>query len=173
MSASRQLVSYDDLFTEDEPINDDSEQPQSRTESEDGNLLADPEAWDDTELIRAWDSTIDDYRKFHSSILDDRETRSAERKLESKIGKWNAVDDQPDRKRKRELLDDDGRVEGAQQEIAEWAAYAAPPQSEDDALQRLNTAWYYVGYYTACYQALRNNKATGATDPAVPPAADN
>ncbi|KAJ1743203.1 hypothetical protein LPJ68_001207 [Coemansia sp. RSA 1086] len=157
MSAPRQLVSYGDLFAEDdEAINDVSEQPQGKAEPEEAeNLLADPKAWDDTELIRAWDSTIDDYRKFHISHLDDEEARSAERKLESKIGKWNPVDSQSDRKRKRAQHDDDGQLENAQPEIAEWAAYAAPPQTEDDALQRLNTAWYYVGYYTACYQNRR------------------
>ncbi|KAJ2338503.1 hypothetical protein GGF43_006862, partial [Coemansia sp. RSA 2618] len=177
MAAPRQLVSYDDLFDSDEDTADTAQQQQQQAESESeddgvGSIMARTDAWDDTELIRAWDGTIADYRKFHAGVLGDETQRSAERQLECKVGQWTAVSTSPSRKRKRELPNagseaaytdskdaytdsKDANAEGAQhagQEIAEWAAQSAPPQSEEDAMHRLNMAWYYVGYYTACYQ---------------------
>ncbi|KAJ2802519.1 hypothetical protein H4R20_003242 [Coemansia guatemalensis] len=185
MAAARQIVSYDDLFDDEagpsETISE-SQQMNGDSNNNDNNMDADnasdseidshggvesaignPEAWDDSDLIRAWDSTIKDYREFHESILNDETYMSGAHMLESKIGAWSlAISDSPagsSRKRRRasgteaqtEL--DDQQPQG----IAEWATHISAPQSEEDALHQLNMAWYYVGYYSACYQAFRTD----------------
>ncbi|KAI8325542.1 hypothetical protein GQ54DRAFT_295361 [Martensiomyces pterosporus] len=131
--AARQIVSYDDLYSDNEveeatggdaktgaaasstpEIHGDQQSASSCTsasEAEDeddpSNILARPGAWDDSELIRAWDSAIDDYRKHHSSMLNDDEQRTEFHKHESKVGGWTPVleegsgSGQPGRKRRR------------------------------------------------------------------------
>ncbi|KAJ2305109.1 hypothetical protein IWW55_002103 [Coemansia sp. RSA 2706] len=182
MAAPRQLVSYDDLFDNDESADSPQSHQQPADVESDGaetsDVMARADAWDDSELIRAWDSTIADYRKHHADILGDTDQRSSQRELESRVGRWISADSESDRKRKRGSLDEaqsdsDARPHG--QEIAEWAAQAEPPQSEEDALHRLNMAWYYIGYYTACYQALRSDGSHNpeARAPATEPAPDS
>ncbi|KAJ2167194.1 hypothetical protein IW145_001672 [Coemansia sp. RSA 521] len=159
MAAPRQLVSYDDLFDEEDGIGMAVEQPSAAQPDNDDdgveNMMARSDAWDDTELIRAWDGTIADYHKFHATILGDETLRSTQRELESKVGQWTDAD--TSKKRKLEQSDTH-TVQHDGQEIANWAAQTAPPQTAEDAMHRLNMAWYYVGYYTACYQALSDGR---------------
>ncbi|KAJ2162704.1 hypothetical protein GGF46_000429 [Coemansia sp. RSA 552] len=168
MSAPRQLVSYDDLFSDDEATPDTAHVEQARDAGvggdeddveEDSNALAHPEAWDDSELVRAWDSTIGDYRKFHAGVLaSDEYTSGDQHELESKVGQWMTAELAPSKKRRLEA--DNSASPSTGQSIAEWAAaHTAAPQSEEDALEKLNTAWYYVGYYAACYQGFRSAPA--------------
>ncbi|KAJ1937191.1 hypothetical protein FBU59_004827, partial [Linderina macrospora] len=91
----RQIVSYDDLYEETE------EAEQSHTsapapnkagevdeEKDISHIVSCQGTWDDTELIRAWDSTIADYRKHHAEILGDKEMAEELRQTESKVGEW-------------------------------------------------------------------------------------
>ncbi|KAJ2077868.1 hypothetical protein H4R24_004864 [Coemansia sp. RSA 988] len=180
MAAARQIVSYDDLFDDEAVPSEPISKPQQKhggsnnsmdagNDSDDGmdddgcteNAIGDPVAWDDSDLIRAWDSTIKDYREFHEGIMNDETYISGAHKLESRIGAWSLTtdDDSPagnSRKRRRasgtEVEPDHQQHPG----ITEWAAHLNAPQSEEDALYQLNMAWYYVGYYSACYQAFRS-----------------
>ncbi|KAJ1962171.1 hypothetical protein GGI12_002805 [Dipsacomyces acuminosporus] len=165
MMAERQIVSYDDLYSDDEAQPEASAAPavgakedqqqesaasctsESEAESNGGDadiggVLARSNTWDDSELIRAWDSTIGEYRKQHAAMLNDSEQRAEFHKSESKVGEWapagesNRDGGQPRKKRRRE-------------------AEISPPQapaSEEEALYMLNMSWYYTGYYACCYQ---------------------
>ncbi|KAI9503391.1 hypothetical protein BX070DRAFT_235080 [Coemansia spiralis] len=168
--AGRQIVSYDDLFTDTENeavglqgglrnLHPDQASDSSST-SDDGmgsSAIAHPDAWDDSELIRAWDSAIGDYRKHHADLLATKHTwhsgtgRSATaQKDEQQAG--------TDKKRKRKEAEPTESVEqpgGGENEecAAELGTYPEPPQSEEEALYKLNMAWYYAGYYAGYYQA--------------------
>ncbi|KAJ1993970.1 hypothetical protein GGI25_001825 [Coemansia spiralis] len=183
--AGRQIVSYDDLFTDTENeavglqgglrnLHPDQASDSSST-SDDGmgsSAIAHPDAWDDSELIRAWDSAIGDYRKHHADLLGD-ETYLAQRHRESAVGEWEHVqsataqkDEQQagtDKKRKRKEAEPTESVEqpgGGENEecAAELGTYPEPPQSEEEALYKLNMAWYYAGYYAGYYQVSRKHE---------------
>ncbi|KAJ1732220.1 hypothetical protein LPJ61_002153 [Coemansia biformis] len=196
MAAPRQLVSYDDLFDGEDAAGEPSahapqDGPQDNSgldgdagdddAGSDGNygdsddmaiVAAHADAWDDSDLIRAWDSHIEGYRREHASMMEDKEYMARQHEQESRTGQWAPVMEEagagPSRKRRR------GPGEGADsahahgsaklpgtevstgdqacQGIDKWAAQLEPPLSKEDALHKLNMAWYYVGYYTACYQ---------------------
>ncbi|KAJ2782378.1 hypothetical protein H4R18_002311 [Coemansia javaensis] len=166
MAAARQLVSYDDLFDAEDAVGGDAGGSGS------------PEAagdWDDTALIQAWDSTIESYRKQHARMMGDDEFMARQHEQESRVGEWAPVAaPEPSRKRRRsadaradssgrDSADGPGSGDGAGGPGSEdwWAAQFAAPQTEQEALHGLSMAWYYVGYYTACYQGFRSG-AEGA-----------
>ncbi|KAJ2908761.1 hypothetical protein GGI21_002560 [Coemansia aciculifera] len=178
--ASRQIVSYDDLYSGEEA--ESAAQPEqleqqmrpdsasSHTSAEDdkgdlcaGDIIAQPGAWDDSELVRAWDSTVEDYRKHHASILGDSASRATMHESESKAGEWSAVIEDTSNKKRRHDFDTDLHDVGIGYEASEPAqdyasalsAYPEAPLTEEDALNKLNMAWYHAGYYAGYYQAYR------------------
>ncbi|KAJ2746768.1 hypothetical protein GGI20_001098 [Coemansia sp. BCRC 34301] len=184
--AARPIVSYDDLYSGDEAesaaLLDQQQQQQKRPRSasshtslEDnselcaGDIIAQPDAWNDAELVRAWDSTIEDYRKHHASILGDSAFREAMRETESKPGQWSSVTKETSvveatsSKKRRHSLDASQRVtapgyeasEAGQDYIGALPAYPEAPLTEEDALNKLNMAWYHAGFYAGYYQRLK------------------
>ncbi|KAJ2802070.1 hypothetical protein H4R21_002560 [Coemansia helicoidea] len=182
MAAPRQLVSYDDLcYGESDagasaacaPCDSPRSRPEQRDDvggsdhdDDDDVAATHAEKWDDTDLIRAWDSNIASYRQTHAAMMEDGEYMSRQHEQESRVGQWAPVaEDVPSRKRPRTAaLSAPGGP--ACSSIEEWALQLEAPQTEEDALHKLNMAWYYVGYYAACYQGFRS-----ATAPAGAPAA--
>ncbi|KAJ2714426.1 hypothetical protein H4R19_001736 [Coemansia spiralis] len=183
MAAPRQLVSYDDLC---DGGNDDTtvgapaacpprDSPQSScgqhgdvggdASGSDDEAAACAGAWDDTDLIQAWDSNIASYRRTHAAMMEDEEYMARQHEQESRVGEWApAAEDAPagpSRKRPRGSPPPPGADGPVGPSIEQWALQLEAPQSEADALHKLNTAWYYVGYYTACYQGFRSGAAAG------------
>ncbi|PIA16321.1 hypothetical protein COEREDRAFT_87033 [Coemansia reversa NRRL 1564] len=197
MAAPRQIVSYDDLFDDETGASENIGEPQQHPGdsnngmgtgdssddeiNDDGTMesaVGNPEAWDDSDLIHAWDSTIKDYREFHEGIMNDEEYMSGAHKLESRIGAWSlTTGDSPTRSSRKRRRASGTEVETELDNrqppgIAEWAAHLDAPQSEEDALHQLNMAWYYVGYYSACYQAFRTDIRNNSTN-ALPETAES
>ncbi|KAJ2559593.1 hypothetical protein EV175_000276 [Coemansia sp. RSA 1933] len=178
MAERRAIVSYDELYddTEEQPATGtehrrttEEEEEEEEEEIDDvGSAMANPDAWDDSELIRAWDGAIGSYRKHHAKILDDSiylEQRTAH---ESAIGAWlpiasdtggsttthttnNVARHSSDLvgsgcKRKRTTETDDSPPD--------VGVGPEPPVSEQDAMHKLTTAWYYAGYYAGYYEAM-------------------
>ncbi|KAJ2048550.1 hypothetical protein H4S04_003762 [Coemansia sp. S16] len=179
--ASRPIVSYDDLYSADEAENPtESEQQQrphsasSHTSIEDGDeeslcagdIIAQPGAWDDSDLVHAWDSTVEEYRKQHAAMLGDSAFRATMHETESKVGQWSSVTESIDataasssKKRRRGV--DAGlnntepgyeANEAAQDYASALPAYPEAPLTEEDALNKLNMAWYHAGFYAGYYQ---------------------
>ncbi|KAJ2802759.1 hypothetical protein H4S07_004617, partial [Coemansia furcata] len=169
--ASRQIVSYDDLYDADEAENTTQPEQQrphsasSHTSIEEeglcaGDIIAQPGAWDDSDLVRAWDSTVEEYRKQHSSMLGDSSFRATMHETESKVGQWSAVTESLDiaaesssKKRRRGV---GTKLNNTDPEYEDYAnalpAYPEAPLSEEDALSKLNMAWYHAGFYAGYYQ---------------------
>ncbi|KAJ2507336.1 hypothetical protein IWW47_001155 [Coemansia sp. RSA 2052] len=185
--ASRQIVSYDDLYSADEaeravqPEQQSQQRPSSassHTSTEDdkdagagddlcaGDIVGQPGVWDDSELVRAWDSTIEDYRKHHASMLGDSAFRATMHESESKVGQWSSVTESADvaetassKKRRRELDANSSAIEPgyeASEAVQDYAGalptYPEAPLTEEDALSKLNMAWYHAGFYAGYYQ---------------------
>lgn len=136
MSTKRKLVSYDDLF-EEEAAEEAGVEVSSSSEAKDmevedpSDIIGQPGAWDDSALVKAWDSTIAEYRRYHSDILGDADNVAQMHEGESKVGLWTEI--------------------GPQQQQESYE-YPEPPKSEEDALHKLNMAWYNAGYYAGYYQ---------------------
>ncbi|KAJ2662669.1 hypothetical protein IWW48_001727 [Coemansia sp. RSA 1200] len=161
MAAKRPIVSYDDLF-EDENEGESTKPHAPAIEQQPEEMAAESSdndsdgiganAWDDTELIRAWDGAIADYRKHHAELVGDPTYMAQRSTSESVVGRWMPAESsaapgakhQPKRKRSAE---EPGIV------AAVDAGGPAPPESEEDALHKLTMAWYYAGYYAGYYQA--------------------
>ncbi|KAJ2004575.1 hypothetical protein GGI04_002558 [Coemansia thaxteri] len=191
--AARQKVSYDDLYSADEAeagVEAEAEQRPASAQSSNasggddgseddayaGGIAAQAGTWDDSELVRAWDSTIEDYRRQHASILGDSELRATLHKTESKVGQWAAVEEElagaaamtNSSKKRRHGADDvimrdpteSGGEAGAmaQEYASTLPGFPEPPQSEEDALSKLNMAWYHTGFYAGYYQVREQLK---------------
>ncbi|KAJ1667565.1 hypothetical protein IW140_002145 [Coemansia sp. RSA 1813] len=193
MAERRPIVSYDDLFDACDSSNqeqapadtnlqdasldgnsatsDDYDDDDNEEIDDVGNAMANPNAWDDTELIRAWDGAIGAYRKQHAELLGDPAYLEQRSTHESTIGKWvpataddsgssskhNTRKQQPlagpfgpaaatGSKRKRASAEDPATL------ALDTGAGPTPPESEQDALHKLTTAWYYAGYYAGYYE---------------------
>ncbi|KAJ2402743.1 hypothetical protein GGI23_000487 [Coemansia sp. RSA 2559] len=193
MAERRTIVSYDELF--------DDSQEQAPTDAQRHNALPDggssaisdageeiddvdsamanPGAWDDAELIRAWDGAIGEYRKQHAELLGDASYLELHTAHESAVGKWvpvaasdgsgsTSLCNGSEAKKEDPLATTSGPAAAAGTEatgskrrrteesvpLALAAAEGpAPPESEQDALHKLTTAWYYAGYYAGYYEA--------------------
>ncbi|KAJ2787187.1 hypothetical protein GGI15_000907 [Coemansia interrupta] len=192
MSAQRAIVSYDDLYDEFDvaPVSapatltrrkrmrstitisgtpgQDPDSCTSASDTETDQVSAMQRDWDDSDLIRMWDSTVAEYRRQHALLMEDEAYRAQQHRSESWIGQWTSVDGRPvDAKKKRRV----GKAVETQQPVAIEAAETSAemsaqtvdpagftdagfgvPTSEDDALNKLNMAWYYTGYYAGYYQ---------------------
>ncbi|KAJ1730330.1 hypothetical protein LPJ72_004528 [Coemansia sp. Benny D160-2] len=182
MAAKRPIVSYDDLFedenegenttTQAPAIEHHAEAMAAETSDNDSDDIG-ADAWDDTELIRAWDGAIADYRKHHAELVGDPTYMAQRSTSESVVGRWMPAESsaapgakrQPKRKRSAEEPDIVAAVD---------AGGPAPPESEEDALHKLTMAWYYAGYYAGYYQAAyrTGKQPTESHDAALAAAAD-
>ncbi|ORX68570.1 hypothetical protein DL89DRAFT_268380 [Linderina pennispora] len=174
--SKRQIVSYNDLFSETEEAGQagTSEPAPSSVEEtakvDVSEIVSCQGTWDDSELIQAWDSTIADYRKQHANVLGDQQAAEERRQTESKVGEWKAVEDieQVDAGRTTKRARTESASEGHGESQCEYGGWQVsnpePPASEDDALYRLNMSWYYAGYYAGYYQAYRHGKSQANTD---------
>ncbi|KAJ2690045.1 hypothetical protein IWW39_001011 [Coemansia spiralis] len=179
--ASRPIVSYDDLYSGDEAESTtQAEQQQqqrphsasSHTSAEDGDaeslsvgdIIAQPGAWDDSDLVRAWDNTVEEYRRQHASLLGDSAFRATMHETESRVGEWSSVPDNLDtaetpssKKRRRGEDPDLSTIEpGHEGYTGALPEYPEAPLNENDALSKLNMAWYHAGFYAGYYQAYRS-----------------
>ncbi|KAJ2696387.1 hypothetical protein FB645_006220 [Coemansia sp. IMI 203386] len=194
--SAREIISYDDLYSEEEPAQTPATKPRNKPRSTnkrkpkhpvtieaiDANddsctSESDNEAhhghrdWDDSDLLHAWDSTINEYRREHALLMGDAEYRAEQHKEESRVGKWGQVGRAEGNKRRRneemaeqttfeQENEDAQRVVGDGQQNWETAMWLPgnlePPQSEEDALHRLSISWYSAGYYAGYYQAFRS-----------------
>ncbi|KAJ2491425.1 hypothetical protein IWW37_002309 [Coemansia sp. RSA 2050] len=174
--ASRPIVSYDDLYSGDEAegtIQPEQQQrphsASSHTSAEDsdaeglcvGDIIAQPGAWDDSDLVRAWDSTVEEYRKQHASLLGDSAFRATMHETESRVGQWSSVvpenldtaEASGSKKRRRGVDTHLSAMEpGYEDYTRALPEYPEAPLNEEDALSKLNMAWYHAGFYAGYYQ---------------------
>ncbi|KAJ1785412.1 hypothetical protein LPJ59_006150 [Coemansia sp. RSA 2399] len=187
MAERRTIVSYDELYDDShEQAPTDAQRhgalPDGGATSDDdgeiddvGSVMANPGAWNDTELIRAWDGAIGDYRKQHAELLGDASYLEQRTAHESAVGKWVSVAASDDSRSSSKCNDQEVKKQhplagssgpaaseptGSKRKRTEEPAPSAlvagegpvPPESEQDALHKLTTAWYYAGYYAGYHE---------------------
>ncbi|KAJ1644718.1 hypothetical protein J3B02_001761 [Coemansia erecta] len=169
---SRMDADDDSCTSSSSSSDDDDDEIQNGEHSTAGHSRGD---WDDTDLLRAWDSTISEYRREHALLMNDEEYKAMQHRNESRVGKWADVRDVESAKKRR--IEETAQQEQQEQthsndyqydwEAAAWPVGSlAPPQSEDDALHKLITAWYSAGYYAGYYQAFRSGiGGNGSSEP--------
>ncbi|KAI9229733.1 MAG: hypothetical protein DHS80DRAFT_29529 [Piptocephalis tieghemiana] len=149
------------------------------------NALMDPEAWDDSALVSAWEEAEKEYRIYHSMDGEIKEKeRSMDKEEETKTDKGDeeerpllpSQDDSeakvdnstdPAAQDKQEPTVQDSSEPEREHEPHEPPSSTQPPtilpmappidpsQLGDESLSNMLMAWYYAGYYTAQFQARR------------------
>ncbi|KAI3662502.1 hypothetical protein MP638_003642 [Amoeboaphelidium occidentale] len=119
------------------------------------NAVAEPPAnedvWDDTELVKFWNATIDQFKSTNAikAEIDGKVVREIIHEAPMP-GKWQTV------KVEAESLAESKKYKISDQELDHCNTSLELPH----IVQKLTEAWYNVGYYTALYEMKTTTNKT-------------
>ncbi|KAG4305133.1 hypothetical protein PORY_001303 [Pneumocystis oryctolagi] len=136
------------------------------------DTLSHEQIWDDSELIAAWEATVNEYKTYHSQAnKDNLETQeiltasspsSMKKYTNTESLKENISESHSDETfQETESKNDSKKIVD---EFAEPPSIAPPLHifDHDQTLRNLLMSWYYAGYYTGYYMgqdSVRNEKS--------------
>ncbi|RKP14407.1 hypothetical protein BJ684DRAFT_19185 [Piptocephalis cylindrospora] len=136
----------------------------SKPSSKISSALMDPEAWDDSALVSAWEEAEQEYREHHGMdrMVKEKIKEEKEKKEEKKEEKEEEEEEEDKDEIPCNSLSDEPEcpsdntptpVATSNNRPAPMVPPIDPSQLGDESLSNMLMAWYYAGYYTAQYQA--------------------